>query len=193
VDEAHLACHAAVVEEIMASRPILPVRFNTFMRTEEAVLALLDERAQAFRSALERVRGKVEMGLRVLWKPPVGVELSADREIPGKGPGAEYLHKKLKAERRTAGLRAAGERPIQELQALLRPLAAETWVRRFPTHRLLFTAAYLVERDRVKAFREGVAKAREAFSRLSFLLTGPWPPYHFVNGAHDGSADTLGA
>ena len=80
VDEAHLTLHETVVEEVMGSRTILPIRFNTFLRTEGAVVALLGERAQAFRSALERVEGKVEMGLRVLWEPPDDAEASVDQE-----------------------------------------------------------------------------------------------------------------
>lgn len=211
IDEAHLTIHETVVEEVMGGRPILPVRFNTLLRTKEAVIALLDERAQAFRLALKRVEGKVEMGLRVLWEAPREAEAPVDEETGDGGPGTEYLYRRLREERRRAALQAAGERLIREVQELFRSLAVESWLQRFPTDRqfvrfcnrfqlstpvdnsLLFTGAYLVEQDRLEAFRESVAKAGEKFSRLSFLLTGPWPPYHFVNGARDEIADTLGA
>jgi hypothetical protein len=192
-DEAHLILHATVVEEVMRSRPILPVRYNTILRSKEAVIALLDERAQAFRSALERVAGKVEMGLRVLWEAPGEAEASGDQEPRDGGPGTKYLHRRLREEQRRAGLRAAGERVIQALQTRFHSLAVEIWLQRLPTNRLLLTGAYLVERDRAAAFREGVAKAQQEFSHLSFLLTGPWPPYHFVNGVNDETADTLSA
>jgi hypothetical protein len=110
----------------------------------------------------------------------------------GAGPGTEYLYRRLRNERRQAGLRAAGEQLAQKVEARFRSLAVENWMRRLQTDRLLLSGAYLVERDRVEAFREGVAKAREECSSLSFLLTGPWPPYHFVNGAHDETGDALG-
>jgi hypothetical protein len=177
----------------MKSRPILPARFNTVLRTEEAVIALLDERARDFRLALERVRGRVEMGLRVLWEPPGESEVPADQEIEGGGPGTEYLSRRLKEEWHRAKLLQAGERLIQELDAPLRSLAVESRLQRFPTNRFLIAGAYLVERHRVDAFREGVMKARERFPRLRFLLTGPWPPYHFVNGAHDGTMHAFAA
>ena len=193
VDEAHLTLHETVVEEVMDARPILPVRFNTFLRTKEAVIALLDERAQAFRSALGRVEGKVEMGLRVLWQAPGEAEAWVDQKTGDGSPGTAYLSRRLQEEQRRAGLRAAGEKLIQEIQAFFHPLAVERWLQRLPTERLLFTGAYLVERYRVDAFREGVAKAEQEFSRLSFLLTGPWPPHHFVNGALDETKDPLGA
>jgi len=193
LDEAHLTLHESVVEELMSSRPILPVRFNTLLRAKEAVIALLDERAQAFRSALERVEGKVEMGLRVLWEAPGKSEIPVNRETWDGNPGTEYLHRRLREERRRAGIRGVGERVIREVQALFHSLAVESWLQRLPTDRLLFTGAYLVERDRVAAFREDVAKAQQEFSYLRFLLTGPWPPYHFVNGVQDETKDALGA
>jgi len=193
LDEAHLTLHGIVVEEVMRSRPILPVRYNTLLRTEEAVIALLAERAQAFRAALERVAGRVEMGLRVLWDPPGESEVPAEQEIEGGGPGTEYLSRRLKEEWRRAKLLQAGERLVQELDAPLRSLAIESRLQRFPTNRFLIAGAYLVDRDRVDAFREGVMKARERFPRLRFLLTGPWPPYHFVNGAPDGTVHAFAA
>ncbi|PTL36248.1 hypothetical protein CLG94_06225 [Candidatus Methylomirabilis limnetica] len=193
VDEDHLTLHETVLEEVMISRPVLPARFNTLFRTEDAAIALLNERARPFRSALERVTGKVELGLRVLWEPPGDSATAVDQKTSDEGPGTEYLHRRLTEERHRARFRAAGERLIQELQASFPSLAGESRLQRFPTERLLLTGAYLVERDRVDAFREGVAKIREEFPRLSFLLTGPWPPYHFVNGAHDETKDTLGA
>jgi hypothetical protein len=213
IDETHLTLHETVVEEVMGSRPVLPVRFNTLLRTDAAVLAFLDERAQGFCSALERVAEKAEMGLRVLWEPPNEARASVDQGIGDRGPGTEYLYWRLGEERREARLRAAGERLIRELQSRLQPLAVESWLPRFPTDHqffrffngfqlstpgdksvnksLLFTGAYLVKQDRVDAFREGVAKAREALPRLSFLPTGPWPPYHFVNGASNEPQDPL--
>ena len=193
VDETHLTLHEMVVEEMMDARPILPGRFNTFLRTKEAVIALLDERVPALRSALERVEGKVEMGLRVLWQAPGEAEASVAQETARGGPGTEYLYRRLKQQQRRARLRAAGERVIREVQAFFRSLAVESRLQRLPTDRLLFTGAYLVERYRVDPFRESVAKAQQELSCLSFLLTGPWPPYHFVNGAHDEAEDTLGA
>lgn len=191
LDEVHLTLHESVVEELMGSRPILPVRFNTLFRTEDAVIALLDERARPFRSALERVTGKVELGLRVLWEAPGKFEVSVNQATGDGNPGTEYLHRRLREERRRAGIRGVGEGVIREVQALFHSLAVESWFQRLPTDRLLFTGAYLVERYRVGAFQEGVAKAQQEFSYLRFLLTGPWPPYHFVNGAHDGTKDAL--
>lgn len=192
-DGANATRHGAIVEETMQGGPILPMRFGTVLGERQRVVTMLEEHSGAFEEALRRLRGRVEMGLRVLWEPPGESEVPADQEIEGRGPGTEYLSRRLKDEWRRAKLLQAGERLIQELDAPLRSLAIESRLQRFPTNRFLIAGAYLVERHRVDAFREGVMKARERFPRLRFLLTGPWPPYHFVNGAHDGTVPAFAA
>lgn len=57
--------HEAVVERLMESVPVLPVRFGTVVREDE--LPSLARRADEFTRALARVRGKVEYAVRVTW------------------------------------------------------------------------------------------------------------------------------
>jgi hypothetical protein len=56
---------------------------------------------------------------------------------------------------------------------------------------LLLAAAYLVDRDRVEAFRKLVTKVGDDFQQLQFLLTGPWPPYYFINAPGTRNNDTF--
>lgn len=190
VVEAHLNIHEEVVENVMAYRPILPSRFNTIFRTEGEIRRILRERAQAFSSALDRVAGKVEMGLRVLWAAPAEApaarigeaDARADETLAEEYPGTSYLYRRLAEQQLGSALRAVGEPIVGQLHARFRSLAVESRLRRFTTRRLLLTAAYLMKGDGIKAFQEAVARAQENFPDLSFLLTGPWPPYHFVDG-----------
>jgi hypothetical protein len=174
------------VEELMRSQPILPARFNTFLPTEEAAIRLLQERAQEFRASLERVTGKVEMGLRVLWDPPDDPVMSEDWPAPTGGPGTEYLMRRTREVQGLAAQRRAGAALIQSFHATFQPLAAQCQLHPFPSERFLFAAAYLVEQDRIGAFREQAAKKLAESPQVGFLLTGPWPPYHFVSGEENG-------
>jgi hypothetical protein len=54
------------------------------------------------------------------------------------------------------------------------------------TPRLLLTAAYLVEADRVAEFREQVDALASEHRNLGFACTGPWPPYNFSRIELDG-------
>jgi hypothetical protein len=47
---------------------------------------------------------------------------------------------------------------------------------------MILNAAFLVERDRDKAFDEKVKEISRKYEELlTFKYTGPWPPYNFVN------------
>jgi hypothetical protein len=187
-DQANAARHGAVVELVMQGGPILPMRFGTVLGERQRVITMLEEHSQAFEEALRRLRGRVEMGLKVLWETDGCT--SGKRGEPvnlSTGPGSRYLLRRLEEERRAEAIRGRGETLIQAIQATLRPLANEWTLQRFPTPRLLLSAAYLIPGDRLQAFRVGVKRLGERSSRLRFLLTGPWPPYHFVNGAGNDS------
>jgi len=62
----------------------------------------------------------------------------------------------------------------------LTQLARDGVLRPLLTQDLLLSAAYLVERGRVDAFRAHIAALSAAHAGVRILCTGPWPPYHFV-------------
>lgn len=47
--------------------------------------------------------------------------------------------------------------------------------------RLLLNYSFLVEKAKLPAFSNAVAKLEKQHSKLKFIYTGPWPPYSFVN------------
>jgi hypothetical protein len=76
--------HERVLEAIMERGPVLPLRFGTELESEDELAAVLAERRDELARGLERVRGRVELGLRVLPAPPailVGSYLVAEDQI----------------------------------------------------------------------------------------------------------------
>ena len=159
--------HAEVVEELMADRDLLPVRYGTRLQDEAAVARAVEERRDELAAALDRVRGAVEVSVRVL--PTGGATRSA---VPEGVGGAEYLRLRGRAEASQARTAATLHEP---LAALAR---ASSEGRTRPPE--LFRAAYLVERDAVEPFTDEVARLQRANPGLSILCTGPWPPYSFT-------------
>ena len=193
-DPAHATCHAAVVEAAMEGGPILPVRFGTLLGGTRRVISMLEEHSAAFEESLQRLRGRVEMGLKVLWEagvaPPVEDHLPSDLD-PSAGPGRRYLFQRLGEEQTSEAIRVRGERLIQSIQTALDPLTEASTLRRFATPRLLLDAAYLVSRERLDMFCQGVERLEERGSGLRYLLSGPWPPYSFAHPLPSGAAMTL--
>lgn len=160
--------HEEVVEALMADRDLLPVRYGTRLADEGAAARAVEERRDELVTALGRVRGAVELSVRVMARetPPAGVA-SADASS-----GAEYL--RLRA-------RAGADRD-QAARALHAPLSglARASVEGRPRPQELFRAAYLIERGAVEQFAALVGRLEQANPGLSILCTGPWPPYSFV-------------
>jgi hypothetical protein len=190
--EANLWLHEAVVETLMLDRTVLPVRFGTVLAGEAAVQAVLAAHYADFVTSLNRVRGRVELGLRVLWISDFRLPI-ADCRLPNHKSeienrkskilsGRAYLLARLEEERQARAWRQRAEALADELHAPLAHLATENTRQVLITPRLLLTAAYLVERDRVTVFQREVEALQAAYPALHFLCTGPWPAYSFIGG-----------
>ncbi|MBI4396886.1 MAG: GvpL/GvpF family gas vesicle protein, partial [Elusimicrobia bacterium] len=86
----------------------------------------------------------------------------------------------------------AGQRLAADIQDFLSSLASEVRIRRFSGDRLFLNLACLVPRDDTEVFRRRVQTLWRDFPQLHFLLTGPWPPYHFISGETHDTANLLG-
>ena len=184
IEMENAAVHETVVEAVMLSQTILPMRFNTILGSRERVLSMLAEHYEAFQADLLRLKGKVEMGLKVIWENRPDINGSRftvhGSRFEGHGPGQRFLLTKWAEHVITEAIRDEGEGLIKRIQASLVPLSTENALHPFPTKKLLLDAAYLVEERNQKAFHAGVEKLVGEMPDLHFLLTGPWPPYSFV-------------
>jgi Gas vesicle synthesis protein GvpL/GvpF len=163
-EEAILA-HARVVDALAAEHEsVVPARFGAVYADEPTLRAALLERSSELEAALARVRGSIELGIRAL--APV-----ANREEARTG--LEYMRGQLDRRR-------DAERLAAELHEPLAELAVETTQSVAATPRLVFSAAYLVSRANVAAFRDAVTRLQDQHPELGLVCTGPWPPYSFV-------------
>lgn len=193
--EDNLWRHEAIVEALMADRIVLPMRFGTVLANEVAVQAVLAAHYTDFVASLDRVRGRVELGLRVLWDDdtPPPQPSPACEGGSGRGSGRAYLMARLEEERQVWAWRQQAEALAAELHAPLARLATGSTRQVLITPRLLLTAAYLVERDEVATFRQEVETLSAAYSALRFLCTGPWPAYSFVTTTVPSWAEEQGS
>jgi hypothetical protein len=167
--------HERVVEAVMARGAALPLRFGTVLDREDQLAAAVDERKDELRRALERVRGHVELGVRVMRPDAPGSDPrsgDAGGDVDGTS-GRAYLLARA-AEHHRAD-QAAGEihRPLAEL-------AAASTVRERPRPPAVMVAAYLVDAGRIDDFRTRAEELAARHDDLKLVVTGPWPPYNFA-------------
>lgn len=189
--------HEAVLEGALRAGPVVPFRFLTLYRDEDELRAFLAARAAELRDVLERVRGKVELGVKVLadrtrLASGLAQESDAVREldaaIDAAAPGKAYLlrrqREEIAKEHAARVLRDCARASHARLSA-----AAEAAVSNPPQPRelsgreeqMLLNGAYLVPAGDA-GLATAVAELEDEYRHLgvTFELTGPWPPYNFV-------------
>jgi hypothetical protein len=152
----------AQLEALMDERDLLPVRYGTRVADEAAAARAIAGRRPELRAALERVRGAVELAVRVQANEPAPAPATA-------ASGRDYI-----------AARAAHGEAAKRLHEPLAALARESAVQHGGE---LLRAAYLVERDAVGEFVARVRELQAAHPEVALLCTGPWPPYSFAEGA----------
>ena len=170
--------HERVVERVMADRAVLPMRFNTTQPDDGTLRSALLARHEELQAALERVRGRVELGVRAIGDrpatessaPAAAVSSAADSPAAASDSptrGRQWLADRIEADRLAASV-------YEPLDAL-----AIASLRRAPSGEgEVLRAAYLVDRAALPRFRAAVEQLQRP--DVSVLCTGPWPPYSFV-------------
>lgn len=181
LSEDDLWAHEAVVEALMDRVTVLPMRFDGAAADEAELRRILDQRREEFEALLVAVRGAVELGVRAQLADEDGGEDAASEDAGSgerPGPGTAYLLARARDQHRVADTTARIHEPLAALSRQSRRSAAGL-------EPGLFKAAYLVDRDRVDAFRARVDVLDAELGSGRIVCTGPWPPYGFSSGERE--------
>ena len=182
--------HERVVRRVLAETTPLPFRFGTVV-SEAKLRSYIDSQQDSLKTQLERVRGCVEMSVKVIWNlEAVSREVVERYEQESKKVAAGETRKKSG----TAFLvmkrgEILGERAVKEraeeiarwLAESLKTTVRDTRVTVEPTASLVISAAHLVKRTRLEDYRNAINRARASRPELHFLTSGAWPPYSFTS------------
>lgn len=161
VSEVELQRQHAIVQRLVEAVPaVIPARFGSLLDDVE-LTAILRERRALIGTALDHVRDKVQMTLRI-----AGAAAPAD--APSPASGREYLEQRRNA---------LGPAPPTHVVGVLRDLRAFIVdERRRPVERGTLTIYHLVARADVKEYRDVVNTARVA----GVAMSGPWAAFAFA-------------
>lgn len=198
--------HDEIVRAVMDRCPVIPVRFGTVYRDGVRVLALLQEAYDELRASLAFLRGKEEWGLKVYASEDAGAKVVAssverlralDERLASATPGAAHLLRKrreqLVREEALGWLEAVCGEVYGEAASCAAAAQQNAPLSRGATGRadeMVLNAAFLVRRPDVGAFqgRLDVLAVRYGEHGLSFVVSGPWPPYNFCPDLGGGAA-----
>jgi hypothetical protein len=185
VTRENVLAHERVVRRVLVETTPLPFRFGTIV-SEARLASYLDSQQAKLKEQLARVRGAVEMSVKIIWRPEaVGSEAAGGRDVgtaAGEaGSGTRFL---LEKRRELLGEGALKER-AEEVEAWLgravEGLVRESSVSLRPSENLILAASHLVERSRLADYRRALSRAKTERPELHFLTSGAWPPYSFTS------------
>lgn len=173
----HVRAHNAVVEAATEVSTPLPMRFGQWFESEAELRAVLEERNERLTRGLERVRGAVEFGVRVL--DPGATE---EERAPDRSSGRAYMEGLARREEVAEASRRRGAQVAAALRTSLGELVRDQRVR--PGGRDgLVAIVHLVARHDTGGYSTAVDTFAHRQPDLRFVRSGPWPPYGFAEDA----------
>lgn len=189
-ERAHLMAHKEVLRKLMLESTVLPMAFGTIADNLKAVRRMLTRGEETLLEKLKQVKGKVEMGLRVVWDVPNIFEYFIDNHTDLRAARDQVLGgNRVPRQAEKIELGALFERIMNEdreahyaiIEEVLAPVCAE--IKRSPSPKLneVVKLSCLVERERQKQLEDAVFKAARLFdNNFVFDFNGPWAPHSFV-------------
>jgi hypothetical protein len=186
--EACARAHHRVLEAVSRIGPVVPMRLAVLFREDSGVQTMLYSSHERLLSALSRVDGRFEWGVKAYADaPPQERAPDLPPSTAEHGAGTAYLLKRraqLSARERARGDLAQA---AEAIHTTLAEVAVASRRHRPQDRRLsgqaatmVLNGAYLLDEDRSEDFVAAVARLDERHRGIRLELTGPWPPYSFA-------------
>lgn len=195
--EQKIRAHEQVLDRVLEDASIVPCRFCTVYRSEAELRRFLAERKEALQSALDRVQGQIEVGVKAFVnrdrfragqsRRNEKVRKLVERVSAAEG-GRAYLERRRLEQLIAAELEGFRDQVSREIHSRLLavsahglPLALQATEVSGRADEMIFHGAYLVGvSDRAFEAALGTLAGDYRDVGVEFELTGPWPPYNFV-------------
>jgi hypothetical protein len=185
--------HDRVARHAAEHAPTAPLRLATVFLGEDSLRAQLDEWHDRAARALDRIDGRGEWGVKGYVDPSAAEPAATGPGDSGpgeSGPGAgrAYLMQRRAAGRQRAEAAEQDAATAEQIHAALAEVAVAG--RRLPaqdrrltghTGEMVLNGTYLVDEERVPAFRDTVDRLAQEHPRVRLEVGGPWPPYSFAS------------
>ena len=188
--------HEKVVERLMINFTVLPMRFLTVFNTKEDVLSMVEFYYEDFKNNLEKLRNKIEFGIKVIWPADTIKKRIIDAyhktirvSIPAESPEKIFVEEKFKKYTIDKEFQEEANRCITVVDDYFNKIAVEKRLKKLQTENLLLNAGYLLEKERQNDFKQAFEQLKNAPGDLRFLFSGPWPCYNFVTLTKKSVAD----
>jgi hypothetical protein len=189
-DTENALAYAKVIDELFRYDAVLPVRYGTLIDSDVAVVTLLEKYGTIFKQNLQRLANKEEFSLKILWDYENGSSkirqqmeaagVNAQPLFSGSSATKEYLLQKVKAHRFENALIVHAEQLIGEISLLVELFSPVHHFKKMVSKTMILEGVFLLEKGQKEGFSQAFGQLKNQHEDLRFLLTGPWPPYSFI-------------
>jgi len=196
----NLIPHERAIEEVMKAYTVLPVRFATIAEDEKKVKTILEKDYDKILDLLEKMKGKIELGLKAIFSaeggPPSGgkeniynyilekyEDIRRFKEAISSEPPAKTYYQRMEVGRKVeAALQKEKDIYKEEILNTLSPLALETKANNTYGERMIINSAFLVDNNKEGEFDQKIQELGAKYGdKVKFKYVGTLPPFNFVN------------
>ena len=197
VDRKNTTLHELAIQKVMKEYTVLPVGFGCVAKNADQIKNnVLEKHYDELSKMLQDMEGKLEIGLKAIWrdnhviyqellKEEPGIKQSVDRLIY-KGASLEFSDVVLKScnlgDKLVAAIERIKKRESEQLLSSLEPFALDRHSKKIFSPLMIFNEAFLIANERKEDFDDRVDDLDQRCGKdIKFMYSGPLPPYSFVN------------
>ena len=188
--------HAVILESMNLGETFVPLRFCTVVPSDDDARAMLKREHDHYRTIIDRVNGAEEWSVRIyrnLEKLEQRVHASDRKVEDSLGVISQGVVSFVKEEMRRIdkmggeAVELITDHCVRRSHAALLECARDGMLKPVIADDsggdIILSAAYLVDADKSDMIRDEVDRLASEYEEIGFRfeLSGPWPPYHFVN------------
>ncbi|WP_249870428.1 GvpL/GvpF family gas vesicle protein [Oceanobacillus saliphilus] len=187
----NLMMHQKVLSTVMGKiDTLVPISFGNMFHSEEDVIALAESLYPQLEKIFPQIKGKMEVGLKVVGKKDwleKNINQNEDvmkkkQVVHSKSEAAGYFDRIQLGEMAKNFFQSLQNDIRSEIHEPLTPLAEADKLNDPIGEKMLLNAAYLINRNEEAAFDEKVNELHDRWlDKVDFKYTGPWPAYNFIN------------
>jgi hypothetical protein len=189
ISRKNLIAHTTVIEKVMESYTILPMRFCTIAETADEIKDFLKTNASALKDKIKDLDGKIEIDIKIMWKEmkniyeEIGRENRKIKELKEKKSSsldrASLIHV---GELVATALKGKKTLETKEYLGMLQKKAEEFKEMEITSDGMVLHSAFLIKKKALKEFDTLIHELEERFKdRIDIYYMGPMAPFSFIN------------
>ncbi len=185
----YLLRHQQVIEKIMDSYNVIPMKLGTYAFNINEVKDILSKGYPTVKEIFRKINNKIELDVVATWNDldPVIKEIGEEQEIKElkeeimSKPAGMTVEDQMRVGSRVKHiLDKKRERCSFEIEAALKKCSLDFRKHDLMDDRMIFNAAFLIDKDKKTEFEKRLDDLDKLYNeKINFRCVGPLPPYSF--------------